>query len=198
MKRTRIAVVVLAIGLVVPACQSDGTGGTADDLRSGYGGMGISPPLPSARASLLGPETYPCQRATGREDYGRYGPGRMRRGGLEPEELERNHIVIDGDGANFHGIAPVIDGGTIEMEMDEDYFEPTVLRGPAGATVTIELHNEGLRPHNFSVPRQGIDLNCGVRAHGKVVVVFPRSGLLMFTCKYTATSGMRGALTVKE
>jgi hypothetical protein len=47
------------------------------------------------------------------------------------------------------------------------------------------------------VPGQRIDLNCGVRAHGEVEVAFPRSGVLIFTCKYTATSGMRGALAVK-
>ena len=62
---------------------------------------------------------------------------------------------------------------------------------------TIKLRNDGLHPHNLSVPSQGIDLNCGVRAHGKVEVAFPRSGVLVFTCKYTATSGMRGALAVK-
>jgi plastocyanin len=48
------------------------------------------------------------------------------------------------------------------------------------------------------VPSQGIDLNCGVRAHGEVKVVFPRSGVLAFVCKYTGTSGMRGALAVKD
>ena len=121
----------------------------------------------------------------------------MRRGGLEPEELERDHIVIEGKGVNFSGTHRVVDGGMIEVEMDEDYFEPTVLRGPPGATVTIELWNEGSRSHNFSVPAQNIDLNCGVRARGEVEVVFPRSGVLMFTCRYTATSGMRGAFTVE-
>jgi plastocyanin len=84
------------------------------------------------------------------------------------------------------------------MEMDEDYFEPSVLKGPPGATVTIELHNEGARPHNFSVPGQGIDLQCGVRSSDDVTVTFPRTGVLVFSCKYTATSGMHGALTVDE
>jgi plastocyanin len=64
--------------------------------------------------------------------------------------------------------------------------------------VTIELHNEGNRPHNFSVPEQGIDLECGVRSRDEVTVTFPRSGVLVFSCKYTATSGMRGALVLQE
>jgi plastocyanin len=198
MARVRIVAVVIAILLILPACQGDGAGGTIPDPRGGYGGMGIATPPSRTGVTLLGPDTFPCRPATGQEQgYFRYGPGRMRRGGLEPEPLERNHIVIDGEGANFHGVGHVIDGGTIEMEMDDAYFAPTILKGPAGATVTIELENEGVRQHNFSVPSQGIDLNCGVRARGEVKVVFPRSGVLMFTCKYTGTSGMRGELAVR-
>ena len=82
------------------------------------------------------------------------------------------------------------------MEMDDDYFEPTVLKGPAGGTVTIELRNEA-SARTTSACRAEDRLNCGVRAHGEVEVAFPRSGVLIFTCKYTATSGMRGALAVK-
>ena len=197
MRRTRNAALLFAIGLTVSACQSDEIDGIPHEPGTGRGLMGISSAASPTQPSMLVPETYPCRPATGKEDYGRYGPGRMRRGGLEPEELERDHIVIDGEGVNFHGIGRVVDGETIEMEMDDDYFEPTVLKGPAGGTVTIELRNEGLHPHNFSVPGQKIDLNCGVRAHGEVEVALPRSGVLIFTCKYTATSGMRGALAIK-
>jgi len=197
MQRSRIAAIIFAIGLTSSACQSDGIDGIPNEPGTGRGLMGISSAASPTRTSMLVPETYPCRPAQGNEDYGRYGVGRMRRGGLEPEELERDHIVIAGEGINFHGIGRVADGETIKMEMDDDYFEPTVLKGPAGATVTIEFRNEGLHPHNFSVPGQGIDLNCGVRAHGAIEVAFPRSGVLIFNCKYTATSGMRGALAVK-
>ncbi len=82
--------------------------------------------------------------------------------------------------------------------MNENYFAPTILKGPPGATATVELRNDGSRPHNLSVPGQNIDLDCGVRARGEVRVFFPRSGVLMFICKYGATSGMRGALAVED
>ena len=157
--------------------------------------MGIVPSGPPT--GLLGPEFFPCHPGKGDASYTKYGVGRMRRGGLEREELEPDHIVIDGHGVNFHGRDRVVDGGRIEMEMDEDYFGPSVLRGPAGATVTIELENEGVRQHNFSVRGQGIDLTCGVRARDEVEVVFPRSGLLAFTCKFGDRSGMRGAFVVE-
>ena len=193
--RTGMAV-LFALALVLPACGSDEGERAAEEPRVGYGNMGLSPP-PSVGSPLLGPEFFPCHSGRNDVGYTKYGVGRMRRGGLEREELEPNHIVIGGHGVNFHGNDRVIDGGSIEMEMDEDYFEPTVLRGPPGATVTIELENEGVRQHNFSVPGQRIDITCGVRARDEVEVVFPRSGVLAFTCKFGATSGMRGVLSVE-
>ena len=197
MLRTTTITVVLVLGLVLPACRSDGADRAAEEPRAGYGNMGLSPP-PAGGMVLLGPDSFPCHSGRNDVGYTKYGVGRMRRGGLEREELEPDHIVIDGHGVNFHGNDRVTDGGTIEMEMDEDYFEPTVLKGPPGATVTIELENEGVRQHNFSVPGQRIDITCGVRARDEVEVVFPRSGLLAFTCKFGATSGMRGALRVER
>ncbi len=199
MARRRIAVLALALGMLVSGCRSGGADpAQSDGPRAGYRMMGLNPPGSSTHASPLVPDGYPCRRATGKEGYEGYGPGRMRRGGLAPEALEAHHIVIRGRGVNLHGWKRVADGATVDMEMDNDYFGPTILRGPPGATVTIELKNEGSRRHNFSLPQQGIDLNCGVRAAGKVEVSFPRSGVLMFFCKYGSTSGMRGALAVKE
>ena len=197
MRRIKIAFVVIAILLVLPACGSVGTGGAVEEPRAGNGNTGSSPPASSARTTLIGPEAFPCRAGTGVQGYWRYGVGRMRRGGWEVEELEPDHIVIDGEGINLHGTDRVAEGGTIEMEMDEDYFAPSVLEGLPGTKVTIELHNEGTRPHNFFVPGQGIDLLCGVRSRDEVTVTFPRSGVLLFACRYTATSGMRGALVAE-
>jgi plastocyanin len=197
-RRSKIPAVVFAVGSVVVACQSGGPGEAADDPRVGYGGMGIHTPVSPRSASLLGPDTFPCQHPTGDEGYTRYGVGPMRRGGLEREKLEPDHIVIDGHGVNGHGTDRVLDGARIEMEMDEDYFAPTILKARAGATVTIELENEGIRQHNFSVPGQAIDLTCGVRGRDEVEIVFPRSGVLTFFCRFGAASGMRGAMIVER
>jgi plastocyanin len=191
MQHIKMGFVSLVILLLVAACQNESP---VEEPRAGFGNMGLSPP--PAGTPLLGPEAFPCRPGTGDQGYWRYGVGRMRRGGWEVEELEPDHIVLGGAAINMHGVARVAGGGSIELEMYEDYFEPSVLRGLPGATVTIELHNEGTRPHNFSVPAQDIDLQCGVRARDEVEVTFPRSGLLLFSCKYTATSGMRGALVL--
>ena len=179
-RRFAIGSVVLALALVGTACGPSATDGSS-----------VGP------QTLLGPTTFPCGREHGEGGYARYGVGPMRRGGWQREELEPDHVVIDGQGVNLHGTARVVDGATIELEMDEDYFAPTVLKGPPGATVTVELHNDGTRGHNFFVPGQGIDLHCGVRAEDAVQVVFPRSGVLLYRCRYSASSGMRGAFRVQ-
>ena len=184
----RIAVLA-AVALVLAACQS----GSRGDVEPGNVVAGDAA---SGSTELLGPDTFPCGQAPHDLSYQRYGVGRMRRGGLEPEELEPNHVVIAGEAINLHGTARVDDGGTIELEMDDDYFEPSILVGAPGATVTLDLVNEGVRAHNLFVPGQDIDLRCGVRAEDEVEVTFPTSGVLVFRCRYTATSGMRGAFRV--
>ena len=154
-------------------------GGGASGGASGGGGLySCHPPSP------------------GTPGYDNYGPGRYRRGGLAPEKLEPNPISIDGHLANFHGRKAVSPGQTFHMEMDNDYFSPTVLAGKPGATLTIDLENDGTRIHNFSISSQHLDMNCGVRASGHVTVTFPPSGQLMFFCTYGRSSGMRGALSV--
>jgi plastocyanin len=184
----------VAIVLLLAACDSHADRGFPEEPRAGFGNMGLG--VPKTEHDLMGPESFPCGPNTSTTGYTRYGVGPMRRGGWEREELEPDHLVIHGRGVNDHGSTRVGDGDTIEMEMDEDYFAPSVLTGPPGASVTIALTNEGTRAHSFKVPGQGIDLVCGVRSHDEVIVQFPRSGTLLFRCTFGRGSGMRGALTV--
>ena len=45
----------------------------------------------------------------------------------------------------------------LDLELDDFYFEPTVLTGSAGETLTLDLENEGDTEHIFSLTDQGID-----------------------------------------
>src|SRR4051812_47586170 len=58
--------------------------------------------------------------------------------------------TIAGVQANDHGTKAVEDSGKTEVEMDDFYFEPTVLEGKAGEPVTLELKNEGQTEHSFT------------------------------------------------
>jgi plastocyanin len=100
--------------------------------------------------------------------------------------------TIAGVKANDHGSKNV--SGEAEVELDDFYFEPTVLRGKPGSQVTIELKNEGSTEHNFTIDAQKIDEDVEAGEDAKVTVTFPKSGVLSFYCKYHKSMGMAGAL----
>jgi plastocyanin len=104
--------------------------------------------------------------------------------------------TIAGQKANDHGTKDVSGESSVELEQDNFYFEPTVLKGTPGEKLTIELSNEGSALHNFSIPDQSIDQDVQPDAKGEVPVTFPDSGTLVFFCKYHQSQGMVGALEV--
>ena len=108
-------------------------------------------------------------------------------------ESEGMKTTIAGLSANDHGAKQV--SGETEVELDDFYFEPTVLKGKPGAKVTIELKNEGKTEHNFSIDDQMIDQDLESGEDAKVTVTIPQSGEVSFYCKYHKSQGMAGALS---
>jgi plastocyanin len=100
--------------------------------------------------------------------------------------------TIAGVPANDHGKKNV--SGEAEVELDDFYFEPTVLTGKPGSQVTLELKNESSTEHNLSIDSQSIDKDVEAGEDAKVTVTFPKSGELSFYCKYHKGMGMAGAL----
>jgi plastocyanin len=115
-------------------------------------------------------------------------------GQADPEEAEGGTITVAGMSANNHGTKDVSGESELDLELDDFYFEPTLLTGTAGQTVTIELENEGDAKHNFSLPDQAVDKDVESGQKAQVEVSFPDSGTLVFFCKYHQSMGMRGAL----
>jgi plastocyanin len=105
-------------------------------------------------------------------------------------------ITIAGQKANDHGTKDVSGASSVEVEQDNFYFNPTILKGTAGQKVTLDLSNEGSALHNFSITDQGIDQDVQSGKKAEVTVSFPQSGTLVFFCKYHQTLGMVGALEV--
>jgi plastocyanin len=111
-------------------------------------------------------------------------------------ESEGGAITVGGESANDHGTKDVSGDSELELELDDFYFEPTVLDGTAGQEITLELKNEGTVEHNFSLPDQTIDQDVEAEESAQVTVTFPDSGTLVFFCTYHQNMGMRGALQV--
>lgn len=103
-------------------------------------------------------------------------------------------MTINGDKANDHG-TKTVSGDELEVELDQFYFEPTVIKGPAGQKVTLELRNEGSTRHNFSLTDQNVDQDVAGGEDQKVTVTIPQSGVVEFFCKYHKSLGMVGELS---
>jgi plastocyanin len=115
-------------------------------------------------------------------------------GGSEDSE-EGTTTTIAGQQAESHGTKDVSgETGKVEIEMYDNYFEPTVLKGTPGQKVELELKNEGETAHTLTISDQMVDKEIQPGDEGEVEVTFPQSGQLEFVCKFHQGEGMIGAL----
>jgi plastocyanin len=114
-------------------------------------------------------------------------------GGNDEESSEGGTTTIGDVAANDHGTKDVSGESKVEVELDDDYFEPTVLEGKPGELVTLELKNEGGSEHNLTIDELKIDQDVEPGDEVEVEVTFPESGTLTFYCKYHRGQGMAGA-----
>ena len=79
------------------------------------------------------------------------------------------------------------------------YFEPSEVTIPANTDVTVNLPNEGVTPHNFSIDALGIDVDIAPGATEQVVINAP-AGEYEFYCNVPGhkQAGMVGTLIVSE
>ena len=105
-------------------------------------------------------------------------------------------IQIGGQNANDHGDEDVSGESSLEFELDDFYFEPTVLRGEAGQSLTLEAFNEGDEAHTFTSDELGVDQELGPGEEASIDITFPDSGQVVFICRFHESQGMRGAIEV--
>jgi plastocyanin len=98
--------------------------------------------------------------------------------------------------ANNHGSEDVSGKGSLNMEADDFYFDPTVLSGSAGQKLKITIDNEGSATHNFTLSQQGISQDVSPGDEITVTVTFPQSGVLSFHCRFHENLGMIGELSL--
>jgi plastocyanin len=115
--------------------------------------------------------------------------------GKSEEGEEGGTMMIGGHDVEVHGTKDVSgETGKVEIEMYDNFFEPTVLEGTPGQTVTLELKNEGNAGHTFTVSEQSIDQEVEPADEAEVDVTFPESGKLTFVCRFHESGGMVGEL----
>lgn len=98
--------------------------------------------------------------------------------------------------ANNHGAKDATDQGasvSLEIEQDDNYFEPTFIRATPGAAVMIELKNEGDQAHTFTIDALKVDKTLQSGSTADVTFNLPSSGVVRFYCRIHVGSGMQGA-----
>ena len=103
-------------------------------------------------------------------------------------------IGLGGQTVVNHGTIDVGGQTAADVRVSDYYFDPTVLSGSGGQSVTITIANGTRNVHNFSLPLQQIDQDVGPGQSVKVTVTFPANGQLVFFCKYHRARGMLGEL----
>jgi plastocyanin len=108
---------------------------------------------------------------------------------------ETTQTTIMGTQVESHGTKDVSsESGKVEIELYDNYFEPTILKGKPGQMVELELKNEGSAEHSFTLSQQNIDKEIQPGDETETEVKFPASGVLKFECKFHGAEGMIGAL----
>ncbi|MEH7130542.1 cupredoxin domain-containing protein [Neobacillus drentensis] len=86
---------------------------------------------------------------------------------------------------------------TIEVKMNDNYFNPNVITIPNGKTTTLILKNEGKKEHTFTIEKLRIDAEVQP-GKGKTITVKPENlGTYELICRYHFQEGMVGKVVVK-
>ncbi|MFC0271817.1 cupredoxin domain-containing protein [Metabacillus herbersteinensis] len=86
---------------------------------------------------------------------------------------------------------------SIEVELNDDYFNPKIITIPNGTTTTLILKNKGKKEHTFTVEKLGIDAEVQPGKEKNITVKPKQPGTYELICRYHFQEGMVGKVIVK-
>ncbi|WIY59196.1 cupredoxin domain-containing protein [Bacillus arachidis] len=92
---------------------------------------------------------------------------------------------------------PVESVEMIEVELNDDYFNPNVITIPIGRTTTLILKNKGKKEHTFTVEKLKIDAEIQPGKEKTITVKPNETGTYELICRYHFQKGMDGKVIVK-
>ncbi|CAG9614257.1 hypothetical protein BACCIP111899_03484 [Bacillus rhizoplanae] len=92
---------------------------------------------------------------------------------------------------------PIESVKVIEVELNDDYFNPNVITIPIGRTTTLILKNQGNKEHTFTVEKLGIDAEVQPGKEKNITVKPKKPGTYELICRYHFQKGMDGKVIVK-
>jgi plastocyanin len=84
----------------------------------------------------------------------------------------------------------------IEVELNDDNFNPKVITIPNGKTTTLILKNKGVKNHTFTVEKLGIDVEVQPGNEKTITVKPQQPGTYELICRYHFREGMVGKVIV--
>lgn len=85
----------------------------------------------------------------------------------------------------------------IEVELNDNYFNPKVITIPNGKTTTMILTNKGKVEHTFTVEKLGIDVEVQPGQTKTITVKPNQPGTYRLICRYHVRQGMVGQVVVR-
>ena len=92
---------------------------------------------------------------------------------------------------------PIESVNAIEVELNDDYFNPKDITIPNGKTTTLILKNKGSKKHTFTVEKLGIDTEVHSGKEKTITVKPTETGTYDLICRYHFQEGMVGKVIVK-
>ncbi|MBK0006136.1 cupredoxin domain-containing protein [Bacillus sp. S35] len=86
---------------------------------------------------------------------------------------------------------------TMEVQLNDDYFNPETITIPSGKMTTLILKNEGQKEHTFTVEKLGIDAEVQPGKEKTITLKPQNPGTYELICRYHFNSGMVGKVIVK-
>ena len=91
---------------------------------------------------------------------------------------------------------PIESVNAIEVELNDDYFNPKDITIPNGKTTTLILKNKGSKKHTFTVEKLGIDTEVQAGTEKTITVKPTETGTYDLICRYHFQEGMVGKVIV--
>ncbi|HFK1546343.1 cupredoxin domain-containing protein [Bacillus albus] len=106
--------------------------------------------------------------------------------------------------SSFHAFAsvnvvtqPIDSTKVIEVELNDDYFQPNVITIPIEESTTLLLKNKGKHEHTFTVKKLDIDVVVEPGKDKNITLKPTSTGTYELICRYHLLKGMEGKVIIK-
>jgi plastocyanin len=114
----------------------------------------------------------------------------------QPKASVGEKIKVAGLVANYHGTKNVAGAKSVYVEIEDNYFAPTVIKAKPSQKILLRVENESQSPHTLTIGGRYVNQQIQPGMISEVRVTMPKSGNLSFFCTFEKKAGMAGGFNV--